>query len=249
MSNRITRRRTTALARAIAALIFLAVVALGGCSPSAELISQREIIGEQITEIDSLRAQNRALYEQLGILQDSLQFIDDIETGQYYRDMRSLQDRIRQLEFALYQKDRGITVAELPADRLFEPASSTLTSSGQALLDSVAVILDRTFPTHSIRIEGHADESPLGPSLVEKYGSNWGLSTARAAAVLDYLLEEYEMEASRLAAVGFGSSRPIASNETAAGRRQNRRVRVAVVPNQDPASESTIDEDTPRSED
>lgn len=210
--------------------VVVALVLVAGCATSGELTTQQTIIRDQIQELDSLDALNRQLFAELGLLRDSLQFIDDIETGQYYRDMRALEERIRRLEFALYQQDRGITIAELPADRLFEPASANLKDTGKELLDSVAVLVIRDFPTHLLRIEGHADNSPLGPSLVELYGSNWGLSTARAASVIDYLVETHALEPSRMAAVGYGSTRPIASNDTQAGRRQNRRVRVAAVP-------------------
>lgn len=205
-------------------------VAAIGCATSGELANQRMIIGDQIHEIDSLRALTRTLYDSVGELRDSLQFIDDIETGQYYRDMRTLEDRIRRLEFLLHQQEDGITVAEIPADALYEPASALLTDSGRALLDSVAATIMQSFADHAIRVEGHADPSPLGPSLIEKYGNNWGLSTARAASVVSYLLDHRNLDPVRMSAIGYGSTRPVASNETASGRRQNRRIRVSAIP-------------------
>lgn len=214
------------------ALLLLAMAAVG-CATSGELATQRAIIGEQIHEIDSLRATQRRLVSELAVLRDSLQFIDDIETGQYYRDMRVLEDRILRLEFVLHQQESGITIAELPADALFAPASAELTSAGRSLLDSVAVVLANSFADHVVRVEGHADTSPLGPSLIERYGSNWGLSSARAASVVTYLGENYDFDEARLTAVGYGSARPVASNDTPAGRRQNRRVRVSATPSYD----------------
>lgn len=211
-------------------LILLPVLVVGGCASSNDLTMQRQVVADQIREMDSLRALNRVIYEELGVLRDSLQFIDDIETGQYYRDMRSLQDRIRQLEFILHRQLVGHTVAELPADLLFEPASATLTSGGMALLDTIAVMLSEDFSGQLIRVEGHADNAPLGPSLVEKFGSNWGLSAARAASVSQYLIESREIDANRIAVVGYGSTRPVATADTPSARRQNRRVRVAALP-------------------
>lgn len=211
-------------------VLFLGM-ATSGCAASSEAAMERQIIGQQIHEIDSLRASQRQLGAELALLRDSLQFIDDIRTGQYYRDMRALEDRIRHLEFVLHQQSRGITVAELPADALFSPASADLTDRGRALLDSVVATIDRrAYSGHQVRVEGHADTAPLGPSLVEKYGSNWGLSTARAASVVIYLLNQHEFDPERLAAIGFGSARPIAGNDTPSGRRQNRRVRIAAIP-------------------
>lgn len=214
----------------IVLVIAAAVVAAGGCSTSSEVVNQREIIGGQIREIDSLRALTRSLYTEVGLLRDSLQFIDDIETGQYYRDMRALEDRIRRLEFLLHQQRNGITVAVVPADAIYQPASAVLTERGEAILDSVAAVINRSFPDHEIRVEGHADPSPLGPTLTEKYGDNWGLSTARAATVVGYLIHQANLPEDRILAIGFGSSRPVASNDTPAGRRQNRRIRISAVP-------------------
>ena len=216
--------------RASGVLLLAILIIGGGCASSSELALQREVIGDQIRTIDSLRAANRMVYAELVVLRDSLQFIDDIETGQYYRDMRSLEDSIRQLEFALYRQRAGQTVAELPADALFEPASATLTAPGSALLDSVASLVDGRFSSHMIRIEGHADNAPLGPTLIERYGSNWGLSAARAASVARYLIEEREVEPGRIEAAAYGSTRPVSLENTAAARRQNRRVRVAAIP-------------------
>jgi chemotaxis protein MotB len=70
----------------------------------------------------------------------------------------------------------------------------------------------------------------VGPSLRDKYPSNWELSSARAGAVLRYLTEERGLSTDRFEMAGFGAARPVATNETAAGRRRNRRVRVSVLP-------------------
>lgn len=68
-----------------------------------------------------------------------------------------------------------------------------------------------------ITIEGHTDSSG-NPA------KNKVLSQARAAAVMNMLISDYGIEASRLTAVGYGASKPVASNATAEGKAQNRRV-------------------------
>ena len=60
------------------------------------------------------------------------------------------------------------------------------------------------------------------------FNSNWGLSAARALAVLAFL-EQRDVPGGRLTAYGMGSSRPIASNATEDGRRVNRRVEITIV--------------------
>lgn len=79
-----------------------------------------------------------------------------------------------------------------------------------------------------IRIEGHSDPIPLGPSLRDRYPSNWELSAARASAVARALIDEYELSPGRVEVVAYGDAQPIATNDTAEGRKQNRRVRIAL---------------------
>jgi OOP family OmpA-OmpF porin len=79
----------------------------------------------------------------------------------------------------------------------------------------------KKYPEVSTQIEGHTDSDGS-----EQY--NMRLSQRRADAVRDVLVQRYGIEPGRLTAVGFGESKPIASNATAAGKAQNRRV-VAVV--------------------
>ena len=67
--------------------LVLAAVLLTGCA------SQRELIEEQRTALQELADANSRLEIELAVLQDSLQFIDDIDTGRYYRDRRNLRHR------------------------------------------------------------------------------------------------------------------------------------------------------------
>ena len=73
-----------------------------------------------------------------------------------------------------------------------------------------------------VELEGHTDS--MG---AEQY--NLGLSQRRADAVRQVLIDRFDTQGSRISATGFGESRPIASNDTAAGRQQNRRVITVIV--------------------
>ena len=75
----------------------------------------------------------------------------------------------------------------------------------------------KRFDQVDVNVEGHTDN--VGP---ETY--NQQLSQRRAQAVVDMLVNTYGIEASRLTALGFGESQPVASNDTAEGRAENRRV-------------------------
>lgn len=208
------------------AVFGVVLVALStGCSASNELAVQ-----QQNTELDSLNAALAELSDELSLVRDSLRFLSGIESGQYYRDQRVLQDEILRLEYVLAVcRDGGRTIQTISVDRIFEPASANLTESGKSQLD---VLADSLVARHSgdvIRIEAHSDSSPVGSTLAQTYPSNWELSAARAAAVIRYLVDEHELPTGQLEVASYGSTRPIARNDTAAGRQKNRRLRIAVV--------------------
>ena len=79
----------------------------------------------------------------------------------------------------------------------------------------------REFPNAMITVEGHTDN-------VGNEAANQALSRRRAIAVRDYLLSNVAMSANRIAAVGYGQNRPIAPNDSAAGRARNRRIDVTI---------------------
>src|ERR1700733_2250367 len=118
---------------------------------------------------------------------------------------------------------RGLVVQVLTDKLLFESGQATLQSAGDPLLNEVAQLLnlDRT---HPITVEGYTDNVPI--HSVE-FPSNWELSTARATAVVQYLISR-GVNDNRLGAAGYADLHPIASNATAAGRALNRRVDIVI---------------------
>ncbi|MGA2536888.1 MAG: flagellar motor protein MotB [Terracidiphilus sp.] len=77
-----------------------------------------------------------------------------------------------------------------------------------------------------IRVEGHSDDQPIHNA---EFNSNWELSTARAMAVLLYLVNDAGFDPSKISASGYGQYRSVADNSTPEGRRMNRRVDLVVV--------------------
>jgi chemotaxis protein MotB len=78
--------------------------------------------------------------------------------------------------------------------------------------------------SNPVQVEGFTDNIPISNS---KYPTNWELSSARATEIVKFLAAK-GVDPSRLAAVGYGEFQPVASNDTEAGRAQNRRVAVMV---------------------
>ena len=117
----------------------------------------------------------------------------------------------------------GAIVISLGSGNLFNVGSALLSAQGQEKVSLLSDIFSQ-FPEYQIQVEGHTDNIPVGPALKLKYQSNWELSAARAAAVVSHLEDIGEINPIRLTAVGLGDSNPLAENDTAEGRKRNRRV-------------------------
>lgn len=105
---------------------------------------------------------------------------------------------------------------------LFSTDSSELQSEARRAIEGMAKVLN-DYPESNILIEGDTDS--IGTS---EY--NQALSERRAQAVADYH-KRLGVAASRISTIGLGESNPVASNDTADGRRLNRRVEVAIFAN------------------
>jgi flagellar motor protein MotB len=122
--------------------------------------------------------------------------------------------------------DGDVIRVELPAARLFQPGQTVLQPVAGSLIDSVALELARNYPEQTIGIEGHVDNDVLRSAG----GDPNQLSVARAAAVYQYLVARGQIPSNRLFIVGHGSSHPVVSNATAAGKARNSRVELVVYP-------------------
>lgn len=105
---------------------------------------------------------------------------------------------------------------------LFPSANAEPSAQAQAIFTDIAVILNHY--SNPVQIEGFTDNVPISNS---RYPTNWELSSARAAAIVKWLVGK-GVAPERLSAVGYGEFQPVASNDEEAGRAQNRRVAVMI---------------------
>ncbi|WP_026301030.1 MULTISPECIES: OmpA family protein [unclassified Thioalkalivibrio] len=112
----------------------------------------------------------------------------------------------------------GRTELRIQDEILFASGQADLQPEGRTLLAQLEPLLDE----HDglITVEGHTDNIPIA---TERFPSNWELSSARASGVVRYLVDQ-GLEAERLRAVGRADTQPVARNDTARGRSENRRV-------------------------
>lgn len=112
---------------------------------------------------------------------------------------------------------------------LFATGSAAIKKEGKKVLARIGEIL-KNITDKQIRIEGHTDNVPIGPSLREKFPTNWELSTARATTVTRYLIEKAGVKPTLLAPAGYAEFHPIDTNDTPEGKAHNRRIEIILVP-------------------
>jgi chemotaxis protein MotB len=111
---------------------------------------------------------------------------------------------------------------ELNDSILFPSGGVETSAQARAIFDEISEILKNY--SNPIQVEGFTDNIPISNS---RYPTNWELSSARATEIVKYLAGK-GVAPDRLAAVGYGEFQPVASNDTEAGRAQNRRVAIMV---------------------
>ncbi len=120
--------------------------------------------------------------------------------------------------------DRGLVISLTSDGLLFEKGRAAICPQARAVLHDMAVLLNRV--QNEILVEGHTCDLPISTA---EFPSNWELSTARATAVVRYLIANEGISARRIGAAGYADSRPFSPNTSEANRRLNRRVDVVIM--------------------
>jgi chemotaxis protein MotB len=136
---------------------------------------------------------------------------------------QALHQEIAQHSVALHRETEGLVIS-LREFGFFDSGSADLKTSALPALDRIASIL--SVRNCRLRIEGHTDNVPIHTPHMQ---SNWELSTARSTELVRLLILRYRFSPDRLSAAGYAEFHPIASNLTAQGRAQNRRVDLVIV--------------------
>ena len=114
----------------------------------------------------------------------------------------------------LDQTSDRLTTLQISSATFFSSGSAVLNASGKPILQAVAANLKSDkFKDYIITVEGHTDDQPISTA---QFPSNWELSTARAAAVVHFFLDQ-GIPAQRLRAAGYADTFPLAPNRDAKG--------------------------------
>ena len=215
---------------------------------TTSLDSEKKISSEALAKVELLNQQIAAMRRQLATISSLL---DDSESRNKSSETQ-IADLGKRLNVALMQKveelskfrseffgrlrqilsqrsdilvvgDRFVFQSEV----LFPKGSADLNPAGQAemaKLADAAKQLEKEIPADLkwiLRVDGHTDNDPI--VVGAKFASNWELSSARATAVVKYLVAQ-GVAPTHLAAAGFGEFQPLAPGDTEEARSQNRRI-------------------------
>jgi chemotaxis protein MotB len=122
----------------------------------------------------------------------------------------------------------GRMILQLPNDVLFDSGQAAVKVDGQRGLGQVAAVL-KTLTGRKFQVAGHTDNVPIDRA---KFASNWELSTARALAVVHFLVSQ-GVASEAVSAAGYGEFAPLAANDTAEHKAKNRRIEISLVPAMD----------------
>ncbi|HOU93340.1 MAG TPA: OmpA family protein [Polyangiaceae bacterium] len=189
-------------------------------------LNERGLTVESLTS--DLDRQRKAL-EEYQIRLDQLE-----EIRKRFVALRSKLEALTRFGLKVSVRDNRMVI-QLPGDVLFASGRADLRAEGEDILRQVAEVIrgDADLSRREFQVAGHTDATPLrgGP-----FQDNWGLSAMRARSVLVFLTKPTADKGGGLApaswsAAGYGDTDPVAPNDSDAGRQQNRRVELVVLPN------------------
>jgi chemotaxis protein MotB len=183
-------------------------------------------------KVNSLEQQKAALEKELEIKiseisKEKEEQIDRLKNA-YDKLVLDMEKEIEEGQIQITQLADRLSVSMV--DRiLFPSGKAEITPEGLEILERVGNVLKNT-ENKIIRVEGHTDNVAIHSKLQEQFPTNWELSAARAINVVRFLQDNVAIEPVRLQAIGMSEYHPVASNKTAAGRSQNRRIEIILLP-------------------
>jgi chemotaxis protein MotB len=210
---------------------------------NASLKSQVEAlelkIDTQKKAMEQFKAWGKGKEDQAGQLQAGLEMLqkrlNELEHQKKLAEARAamfreLADKLRSMVDAGKIKvtvRNGRMLLALPNDILFDSGKIEIKTEGKETIADVAKVLATMPSDRHFRVAGHTDNIPIKS---KRFRSNWELSTQRAVEVVRLLIDG-GMKPSQIGAAGYAEFDPAATNDTAEGQKQNRRIEIVVEPN------------------
>jgi chemotaxis protein MotB len=186
-----------------------------------QLEQENERLSNQIAQLESELDKERTVVE--------VQKKEISELDQQRQEIeRNLKAQIANKDVRI-QEIEGKLMVTFVDKILFDSGSVSIKPEGQEVILRLAESF-KDKQDQMIVVQGHTDDVKIGGALIDRFPTNWELSAARATAVVRLLQDEGEIDPARLTASGFSYYKPVASNETEEGRKQNRRIEIMLVP-------------------
>lgn len=207
-------------------IFVIAAFTLSGCS-----------FIDKARRTDSLEAENASLKNRIAWLEKQKEKEVNQVSEEKEKEVSELERAKRELEESLKKEigdykaklqmtERGLVITFV-SEIFFDSGKDMVKEDGKLTLAKVAEVLNKNVPNSQVAVEGHTDNDPIRHS---GWKSNWELSSARALAVLHYLIEQCNVSALALSANGYGEYHPVADNDTPENKRKNRRVEIVILP-------------------
>jgi chemotaxis protein MotB len=135
-----------------------------------------------------------------------------------------LSNQIAQHTVSIQMGKDGLVISLREAG-FFSSGSATPQPQSLPVLRQIAAALGQT--VYNLRIEGHTDNVPIHNY---EFDSNWELSSSRATRIARIFVNTRDIPPDRISAAGYAEYHPVADNNTEAGRAENRRVDLVVMP-------------------
>ncbi len=191
------------------------------------LNSQNNQLGQQTASQQSQLNQTKLTLEQQQQRMQQLQLLLQEQRNRSEQLKNKMMEALKgynENDLSVVQKNGKVYVS-LSENLLFPSGSAVVNRKGTEALSKLAAVLNLNNEV-SVEIEGHTDSIPIKG----KYSDNWDLSTARANAIVRILVNNYNVEPSRVVASGHSYYDPVDTNNTAEGRAKNRRTEIILSP-------------------
>ncbi|MBM3248044.1 MAG: hypothetical protein FJZ10_01265 [Candidatus Omnitrophica bacterium] len=209
-----------------AVIMFLAIFTMSGCA----FVQKAKRTDELEIENQNLRARITQLQQEKAKEVEHVVKQKDRELSELEKAKLELEDVLKReignYKAKLEMTERGLVITFL-SEVFFDSGKDVIREDGKDSIRRVAEVLNRDVPDSNVAIEGHTDNQPIKYS---GWKTNWELSSARALAVLHYLIDDCGVKPTRLSANGYGEFRSVAENDTKENMQKNRRVEIVILP-------------------
>ena len=220
-----------------AASAVLVAILTGGCVSKGdyeklEADKNAEITGlkkdkagleQEKTSLEQQQADSRKRIDSLEQEKSQLQAAGQQKQTQYDALVANLTDEVKKGELQVRQYRDMLTV-DVAEQLFFDSGRADLKDTGKAVLKKVGEAV-KGYEDKVIRVVGHTDNVPI---KTKAFPSNWELSVARATTVVRYL-QEVGVPPERMVASGRAEYQPVSDNDTADGRKKNRRIEITLI--------------------